>query len=108
MKDSGQQAALGLKIHCLLQNANDVSTWQLLGGCRDDSCQCHDQQHCLNPTRAAHYATAESKVTYHLVTVTKRNSSSDGSISHGKCAAWKPALCNDWQHISMTVYLAIC
>ena len=105
MRDSGQQAALGLKTHCLLQNANDVSTWQLLGGCRDDSAMINTI--APSPSKAAHYATAGCKVTDHLVTVTKHNIS-DGSISHGKCAAWKPALCNDWQHISMTLYLAIC
>ena len=61
----------------------------------------------MSPSRAAYYATAECKVSDHLVTVTKRNCR-DGSISHGKRTAWKPALCNNWQHISMTVYLAIC
>ena len=45
-KAQANEQQMRVKICCLLQNANDVSTWHLLGGFRHGSYQCHGQHHC--------------------------------------------------------------
>ena len=81
------------------------STWHLLGGFRDGSCLINTI--AMLPSGSAYHATAECRLGDHVIIVTARNNG-DGSISNGKRTAWKPVACYDWQHISMTVYLAIC